>query len=125
MKALHPQQTSSQYADSAGSTNRGKTTFGEKPLAAFDPSLRPPFVTPSTPPMLEETDEEAHATIQTPASNRFRHHFGHISLFPENRAVLQTKLAVDASNNAYEREAERVAERVMGIPALPTTWRNG
>jgi hypothetical protein len=44
------------------------------------------------------------------------HNFGRISIHPPAAGAIQAKLAVNAPGDEYEREADHVADRVMGMP---------
>jgi hypothetical protein len=45
---------------------------------------------------------------------RFAHNFSHIPLHAKARPAVQPKLTVNAPGDTYEREADQVADRVMG-----------
>lgn len=47
------------------------------------------------------------------ATARFAHDFSQIPVYAKSPAAIQTKLMVNAPGDAYEQEADRVAERVM------------
>ncbi len=57
------------------------------------------------------------------APPRFGHAFGRIAVAPRAVGTMQAKLAVNAPGDAYEQEADRVAERVMRMPAEPKPRR--
>jgi hypothetical protein len=61
------------------------------------------------------------------ASPRFAHDFSRIPVHAAAPAILQTKLQVNTPGDAYEQEAERVAEQVMRMPEphLPRTGADG
>jgi len=49
-------------------------------------------------------------------SPRFSHDFSQIPLHPKARTAIQPKLTISAPGDLYEREADRVADRVMRMP---------
>jgi len=51
-----------------------------------------------------------------PATTRFAHDFSRILIHSESPPSLQAKLTVNAPGNAYEQEADRIAERVTSLP---------
>ena len=45
-----------------------------------------------------------------------RYDFGQVPIYPKTALPIQAKLAISQPNDAYEREADRVAERVLRMP---------
>ena len=88
-------------------------------LRSFENSATRP-ASPAHGPVLEA---ESPAT----ASPRFAHDFSRIPVHAAAPAILQTKLQVNTPGDAYEQEAERVAEQVMRMPEphLPRTGADG
>lgn len=62
------------------------------------------------------TTEEPESSQGASKSGRFSHDFGQIPIFPNNDSRIQAKLSIGQSNDFYEQEADRVADRIMRIP---------
>src|SRR4051794_10560235 len=60
--------------------------------------------------------EEARPAWPVPAPSRLGHDFSRISIHPPIAGVVQPKLAIGQPGDAYEQEADRVAERVLRAP---------
>lgn len=62
----------------------------------------------------ERGEHEAGLTETTSVGPR--HAFGGIPVYPKAPSIIQTKLKVNAPGDAYEREADRIADTVMRMP---------
>ena len=56
------------------------------------------------------------AELTGPVSPRLGHEFSRITIHPRAAGAIQTRLAMNEPGDRYEREADRVAEQVMGTP---------
>src|SRR4029077_2235131 len=65
--------------------------------------------------------EKCELELTGPASPCYGHDFSRILLFPNAARAVQAKLAINEPGDKYEQEAERVAERVIGMsePEIP------
>src|SRR4051812_105377 len=65
--------------------------------------------------------EEANVSSASAASRRFVHDVSRIPIHPPAEGAIPPKLAIDEPSDAYEQEADRLADRVMHMsePKLP------
>ena len=69
--------------------------------------------------MLRTDAEEPEADLTRPASLRFGHVFSRIPIHPPAAGAIQAKLAINRPGDAYEQEADRIADEVMAAAAHP------
>ena len=92
-----------------------KAARAEKtPSASFVP--RSSLALP-TRPVVAEGDHEAAACN---APSRIQYDLGNLPIYPKPSApFIQAKLAISQPNDAYEQEADQIADRVMRMPEPP------
>jgi Domain of unknown function (DUF4157) len=66
--------------------------------------------------MLQTDAQESEAELTDTSSPHFGHDFSRIPIHPPAAGAIQTKLAINKPGDAYEKEADHVAERVIYTP---------
>jgi len=56
------------------------------------------------------------SALSAPNNPNPGHNFGRVFAFPSARGIIQRKLTIGESDDIYEQEADRVADRVMRMP---------
>ena len=67
--------------------------------------------------MVQTQAEELQAGVHAPVSPLVGHEFSRIPIHPPTAGARQTKLLINKAGDEYEQEADRVAEKVMNVPA--------
>jgi hypothetical protein len=110
---------SHQLAGTADATLGRKPSFAARHSSITDFSPPSDVVNPASPPSRTAVAEEVEAMTDGAASTRLRHDFRQISLFPKPCAIVQAQFAIGESHGPNEQEADRVADRIMHMPAPP------
>lgn len=105
------QPTASAKASLAG---RAHVAHGHDPNAIL--KLQRNIGNQALPRPLQSNAGERNAVCTAMAPPRFRHDFSRIPVGSRTAGTVQAKLAINAPGDVYEREADRVAERVMRMP---------
>jgi len=74
----------------------------------------------------ESQKEGTPSSIASPTADAPRtngHNIANISVFPKAAPPIQAKLTVGEPNDAYEQEADTVAEQIMSMPVVPPIQR--
>jgi hypothetical protein len=104
------------FADSAGTPN---SSFAANHSSFADVSPPVAIANPASSPSSRAGYEELGVMADAYASARLQHDFRQIPLFPKPRPIVQAQFALDEGNEPNEQEADRVADRIMHMPASP------
>ena len=63
--------------------------------------------------------EGAHEDLPRSAPARLQYDFGRLQIYPKAASPIQPELAIGQPNDAYEQEADQIANRVMRMPEPP------
>jgi hypothetical protein len=94
---------------------RKRLTRQRHPSAPADRTEAPPIVHD----VLRSSGWPQDASTRALTEATFGHNFGEVLAYPKGVPKDQTRLTVNVPGDAYEQEADRVADQVMRVSALP------
>lgn len=122
MHTFAQKSRATQQATSAKSIIPGRAHLGQNRGVSSILHLQRTIGNQAVQRLLQNNAEELNDGLTSSASPRFGHDPSRIPVGPLPRGAIQTKLAINTPGDAYEQEADRVAEQVMRMPE-PSTQR--
>jgi hypothetical protein len=102
--------------DKSASPAKPTRRLGGRSHELYSTLLSQPTGSQIAPRALQHDAEKLEADSADGASTRFAHDFGLVPIFSAPPVQAQPKLTVSTPGDAYEREADRVADQVMCSP---------
>lgn len=116
MRTFAHTQRPAQEARSASSARPGRAFSGQSREVSSILHLQRTIGNQAVQRLLQANAEKLEAGSTTTASTRLLHDFSRIPLYAKAHTGIQPKLTISTPRDIYEQEADRVADRVMGMP---------
>lgn len=116
MRTLPQKAKATQQNTSAESTMLGRADFGQSRGVNSPLHLQRTIGNQAAQRMLQTNAEELEVGLAGETSPRFAHDFSRIPVHGNAPVKIRAKLRVNIPGDAFEQEADRVAEQVVGMP---------
>ena len=111
MRTFVQKPKTTQQTASAKSTIPGRAHFGQSPKVSSILQSQRTIGNQAVLRMLQPHTEDLNGGLPATVSPRFGHDFSQIPIHPPAEGAMQTKLAINKSEDEYAHEADRVIQR--------------
>lgn len=122
MRTFAQKQKPTQGAKTASTARPGLASSGQGRSASPSPDVRGSVGNHTGERLLQGRVQEVGDESGFDGLSRVAHNFSRIPVHADALATIQQELQVDTPGHADEQQADRIAERVMGMPE-PQVWR--